>query len=1048
MRAALKALMAAVALAVLLVGLPLTLLRFGSWPFHAVPSIDELRRIPEAVLTDDAVFSILTVAVWAAWGAFMVSVLVEVASQVAGRPHVRLPLASPLQAGARHLVAALLVTTTLTGQAAGSRSAAPPSPAVATTVPAPPARNPGPPPNGVTPPTTSASPAAPAPPSAGTSHPPIRPPATHPAGMAGPIVTVRPGDTPWSIAEQHLGDGMRWRELWDLNHQTAQADGSMWVDPKRIDVGWRLDLPPDATAVSGADHREPTTAPTGENTYIVQPGDTLSGIALAELGNAADTDALFAANAGRPQPDGRTLSDPNLIVPGWTIVLPGHDSAQNLGTPAEPAAGTETHSAPRPSPRPRPTPARHVYARPSTSAPPISSPRPPTTVTAPASSSAATTIGATPTRPRRPVRTQSHRQDVGEVIIGSAPDVVGVTGALVLATAVVDLVLRKRRRRTERSARNAGESSAPTSIERAVTAASDLPLVRWAGQMIAQMAESLDTSDLHALPVAVELSEEHGLEVLWSEPTTDAPSAWTEVEGGWSWSLPYDPEAPTPVDELPARLPALVTVGQRDGRQLLLNVEAFGVVGVSGPPDRVTNLLRAVAAEHALSGDIADAYPLVVGSSLSAPAADRGRRREAPSVADAQATLESKRRSIETAVRGGHGGAFAYRSGSDAPHSEATIAVVADASDGEIDGLLDVVIPDRTIGAVVHDPSARCPNRIDLTADSAVFHPLGIEFEPVQLPAESAADLTRLLRGRLTLEETPEDDADAARDDPVAPGSPTAPVDRIDLRAGPPSESPTRGGMPTREPAPEVLVRVLGQPRVDGRPGLGQRELSLTAFLAMHRRPVTGSDVIEALWGGKGVQARSLWNLASNTRGALGKLASGEAVLPFADQADKTYRLHPDVACDLDILRRAYQRSLADPCEEAAAELDRALDLVEGRPFGTAGFEWAFRDGQYGAMAQQLIEDAALRLATLARETGDIDLARRAVHRGLHGVPGNEVLYRERMQIEADAGNASGVQQAYKELVLHLLDFEERPSTETIELRKALRRRAPAQGAV
>lgn len=48
---------------------------------------------------------------------------------------------------------------------------------------------------------------------------------------------VEPGDTLWSIAEQHLGDPWRWREIYQLN-------SGLIGDPDQIDVGWVLQLPP------------------------------------------------------------------------------------------------------------------------------------------------------------------------------------------------------------------------------------------------------------------------------------------------------------------------------------------------------------------------------------------------------------------------------------------------------------------------------------------------------------------------------------------------------------------------------------------------------------------------------------------------------------------------------------------------------------------------------------------------------------------------------------------------------------------------------------
>ncbi len=85
-----SALVAFVALAALLVGIPLVLLQFGSWPITGVPTGEQIRDLPSTVVTDDAVIALLTVLLWVAWVLFAASVLVEVVAQVrargAGRP--------------------------------------------------------------------------------------------------------------------------------------------------------------------------------------------------------------------------------------------------------------------------------------------------------------------------------------------------------------------------------------------------------------------------------------------------------------------------------------------------------------------------------------------------------------------------------------------------------------------------------------------------------------------------------------------------------------------------------------------------------------------------------------------------------------------------------------------------------------------------------------------------------------------------------------------------------------------------------------------------
>lgn len=58
-----------------------------------------------------------------------------------------------------------------------------------------------------------------------------------------PIYQVRPGDSLWKIADAQLGDPERWPEIFQLNRDHTQADGTKLTDPSMIRVGWRLRLP-------------------------------------------------------------------------------------------------------------------------------------------------------------------------------------------------------------------------------------------------------------------------------------------------------------------------------------------------------------------------------------------------------------------------------------------------------------------------------------------------------------------------------------------------------------------------------------------------------------------------------------------------------------------------------------------------------------------------------------------------------------------------------------------------------------------------------------
>lgn len=65
------------------------------------------------------------------------------------------------------------------------------------------------------------------------SAPPAEAPAMAPAAAGGTYV-VQKGDTLWSIAARHYGNGQKWRDIMSANGMT---------DPKQLKVGQTLALP-------------------------------------------------------------------------------------------------------------------------------------------------------------------------------------------------------------------------------------------------------------------------------------------------------------------------------------------------------------------------------------------------------------------------------------------------------------------------------------------------------------------------------------------------------------------------------------------------------------------------------------------------------------------------------------------------------------------------------------------------------------------------------------------------------------------------------------
>lgn len=115
----------------------------------------------------------------------------------------------------------------------------------------------------------------------------------------GSYYTVQPGDTLSAIAQQAYGNANQWQKIYNVNTQVIGSD------PDRISPGEMLYIP----LLS-------SSKPVPGSYYIVQPGDTLSGIAQQAYGNANQWQIIYKANT---QVIG---SDPNLISPGEEIYIP------------------------------------------------------------------------------------------------------------------------------------------------------------------------------------------------------------------------------------------------------------------------------------------------------------------------------------------------------------------------------------------------------------------------------------------------------------------------------------------------------------------------------------------------------------------------------------------------------------------------------------------------------------------------------------------------------------------------------------------------------
>ncbi|MER6691981.1 LysM peptidoglycan-binding domain-containing protein [Streptomyces minutiscleroticus] len=210
--------------------------------------------------------------------------------------------------------------------------------------------------------------------------------------------------------------------------------------------------------------------------------------------------------------------------------------------------------------------------------------------------------------------------------------------------------------------------------------------------------------------------------------------------------------------------------------------------------------------------------------------------------------------------------------------------------------------------------------------------------------------------------------------------------------------------------APEI--RVLGPLEVDriGTAGHGPRLAQLATLL--YFRPGRLADQVCA-----DMDPLSPWSVAtlnSRLRGlrrVLGNDPSGAPYVPRRRSLDDPYLLSPTVRCDWNRFRQLAERGLANG-PDGLPDLEKALGLVRGRPFGTQPLPWA---EPYQQEMITRIVDVANTVATHRLPPGphhDLSRARHAVATGLEVDEGAELLYRAWMRIEWTAGNRSGLHAA------------------------------------
>jgi DNA-binding SARP family transcriptional activator len=932
---------AVVALLVLLIGVPVFLASAVGWPLpRAMPAWEEITATFRGDLPLDAttVWKVLACVVWVAWSQILAATAVEAAALVRGG------VAAPIR-GLAHmqgLAGSLLGTTLLLLPGSFARPAPlHDAPAIAA------AR------------TLVAHTVSPAPPPVDANGHDDRGPA--PAETATIEHTVVRRDTLWDLAERYLAPGGTTEEisaavgqLFELNRGRPQPDGAALTDASLLRPGWVLRIP------------VPVASPATTSTVTVVPGDSLWQIADEHLGDGHRYREVFDLNAGRPQPDGDTLTDPSLIEPGWTLELPGATTPAVTPAPAPPA---------EPAP-------------PTTTAAP---PAPPPTMPPAGSGSEGPAPTTTPTADER-------GQDRGAPDAGGGDEAntpvgpLGVAGGL-LATGLATAVSVRRRRQRMRRTPGTELPPLPTAAAPVVDAVAeeDLDVALGVDHALRRLGRALADRDQVPVPVVATVGA-NKLELLLDRACPDPPDGWDSAASGRIWQRKLDGSFDDP-DAGPAWLPALVSIGALDADGLLLNLEAVGALGLVGDTAASAGLARSIAVELALT-PLADVPVVHV---VDGAIGDIGSLPNVSVHADLGTAVEA---AVEgaAAVSGALAGAD-YDTAAElrcrAPEeawAPAVVVVPASGAEDEDQRLLLERCRERT--GVVAVFVGGCPPgacEVAVTPEAVSIPALNLQCTAQQLDTAAVEAITELLDGADDFPVEPEGDEPLTLFSAAEVGDEDTGTDAT------------------------VYLHLLGPVTVEGAE-LQPQQVAILVYLALHGE-VTADALRDAVWGGKTPTRERFLNTMHELRRAL-----GSDVVPVS--TDGRYRLRR-VWCDAAELERLVALAAAEK-EHAAAHLRAALELVTGPPISYGSrhrrhFRWVDL-GNHTSRWERIVGDAAHELSSIALGEGDVDLARWAAERGLLACPGSETLTGDLVRAYLAGGDVKTAERVVDEFARALED--------------------------
>lgn len=790
------------------------------------------------------------------------------------------------------------------------------------------------------------------------------------------VHTVERRDSLRMLAERYLGDPNRWTEVFVLNQGQTQADGGSLTDPARLQPGWQLVMPADAhlptstrlTIDETADNRQRSEGSVAEREDLlitVQEGDSLWGLAADHLDDPERWVDIFNSNQ-------EIIQDPGMIVPGWQLEIPMPAGEPTVvEPPMPPLLELADHAA--------------VQTRPFSET----------------SDRAAPVAAFATVKPTVVANVPSTSIEEQPVPSRQAMLAVGGLGVFVSSLGWVLFRLRKTQRRRLPNGRiPVPPSQNAVYVDQQLQAAPDpdsalfldAALRVMSSRMAGNPPPDIIGATLNSDSVSIHLSSPVEAPIGFHSNNS---TTWTLLRGAVLEDLLAE------ADGVPAPLPALVSVGTRDGHECLLNLEHMVALSLEGDSEAIMDLCAAIATQLASSHLADDLAVICVGFGQDLTAFERVEH-----VADVASALERikhhKRQS--QALLGSHPSLLASRIGSSGDFWQPMVTLVPHRLSEEEASLL-LSACGSSVCVVAHGlQGATWLGHLD--EDGVLLQPIGLRLEVHRLSGAAVAACAELASTAkdtegMTLAVLPSPELPS----PVPPSPvPPSPVLQHDSSV----EMPSGAG---------IEVRVMGTVEVAGtvRPFTSRRALDLLAFLAFHPEGADRDQLKAQIWPPDRPPSNStLANTVSRARKALGVDANNKTYLPRVNSKG-IYRLRPGVRTDVSRFEALISAARSDPSERGREYLQAALELVRGTPF-TGGTGEMYRWADFGLRTQIecLVDTAAHELARRCIDAGDLQGAGKAAMTSLHLVGVCEQCYRWRLIAAAE--NPTEVRQIMAEL--------------------------------